>query len=81
MTWWLKSPGHQQPCLDLVLPKYSQEPLKHGRVYHDFTYSTEMAPTEHKWDIELTKDTPYLALTGEIWGACCEHLGEKLTTL
>ena len=36
-----------------------------------------MAPTEHKWDIELTTDTPYLALTGEIWGVCCEHLGEN----
>ena len=27
-----------------------------------------MATTEHKSDFELTKDTPYLALTGELWG-------------
>ena len=23
-------------------------------------------------ELELTKDTPYLALLGEIWGVCCE---------
>ena len=24
-----------------------------------------------------TKDTPYLALAGELWGVFCEYLGEK----
>ena len=24
--------------------------------------------TAGKWDFEPTKDTPYLALTGELWG-------------
>ena len=28
-----------------------------------------------------TKDTTYLALTGELWGVFCKKLGRKLTTL
>ena len=31
--------------------------------------------TEHESDFELTKDTPYLALTGKLWDAYCENLG------
>ena len=27
--------------------------------------------------VELTKETPYLALTGELWGVVCEELGEN----
>ena len=27
--------------------------------------------------IRITRDTPYLALTGELWGIYCEDLGEK----
>ena len=26
---------------------------------------------------DLIKDTPYLALTGKLWGACCEHFKEN----
>ena len=37
-----------------------------------------MAAAEHKSDIELAKDIPYLALTRELWGVCCEELGENL---
>ena len=29
-----------------------------------------------KSNIKLTKVTPYLALTGELWGVFCEDLGE-----
>ena len=36
-----------------------------------------MAAVEHKSDDELTKDTPYITLTGELWGVCCEDLGEN----
>ena len=28
-------------------------------------------------DIRITTDTPYLALTGELWGVYCEDLGEN----
>ena len=36
-----------------------------------------MTAAQHKADIELTKDTPYLALTGELLGVCCEDFGEN----
>ena len=36
-----------------------------------------MAAAEHKSDIDLAKNTPYLALTRESWGVCCEELGEN----
>ena len=32
---------------------------------------------EKESDIRITKDTPYLALTGELWGVYCEGLGEN----
>ena len=32
---------------------------------------------EHKSNIRLTKDTTYLALTGELWGAFCEDIWEN----
>ena len=33
--------------------------------------STAITAAEHESDLELTTDTPYLALTGELWGVCC----------
>ena len=32
---------------------------------------------ETESDIKITTDTPYLALTGEIWGVYCEDFGEN----
>ena len=32
---------------------------------------------ERKSDFTLTTDTPYLDLKGDIWGVCCEDLGEN----
>ena len=32
---------------------------------------------EKESDIRITKDTPYLALTGELWGVYCKGLGEN----
>ena len=36
-----------------------------------------MTPAEPKADFKFTTDTPYFALTGELWGLCCEDLGEN----
>ena len=33
--------------------------------------------TEYQSDAAATKDTPYLALTGELWGVFCEYLWEN----
>ena len=35
-----------------------------------------MTATERESDFELTTDTPYLALTGKLWGVSCEHFEE-----
>ena len=32
---------------------------------------------ERELDIRITADTPYLALTGELWGVYCEDVGEN----
>ena len=37
-----------------------------------------MTMTEPKSNFRLTKNTPYLALTGELWGAYCEDFGENV---
>ena len=33
---------------------------------------------EYESDAGSTKDTPYLALTGELWGVFCEYFFENL---
>ena len=38
---------------------------------------TDIKIRTHK-NYELTKDTPYLALTGELWGVLSEFFGEKI---
>ena len=36
-----------------------------------------MTAAKHKSDLKLTADTPYLALTGELWGVCGEDFLEN----
>ena len=33
-----------------------------------------MTVAERRSNFNLTIDTPYLTLTGELWGVCCERL-------
>ena len=40
-----------------------------------------MTAAERKSDFNLTTDTSYLALTGELWGVCCEDFFRKLAVL
>ena len=47
---------------------YSRVPLYSGHICRDITFSTAMTMTEGKLNIRLTKDAPYLALTGDLWG-------------
>ena len=48
-------------------------------MYHAtyITYSTAITTAEHELDFEITKDTQYLTLTGELWGVLCSHFGEN----
>ena len=45
-------------------------------MYHDITYDTAITVAEGELDIRITTDTPYLALTGELWVIYCEDLGK-----
>ena len=36
-----------------------------------------MNMSEDEYNFELIKTTPYLTLTGELWGVCWEDFGEK----
>ena len=56
-----------------MLSKYSQVPLKRGPIYHDIAYGTAMTAAERKSDFKLTINTPYLTLTGELWGFCYDN--------
>ena len=44
---------------------------------HDIAFSTAVIEPQHKLEFELTNITPYLALTGELWGIYCTDLGEN----
>ena len=44
---------------------------------HDIAYSTLVTEAEHAWEFVFTTDTPYLALTGKLWGVYCEEFGEN----
>ena len=48
-----------------------------GKICHVITHIIAITAAKHQSDFELTKDTPYLTLTGEIWGVYCENL-EKI---
>ena len=56
---------------------YSHAPLQRGTTYRDFTNSTAVIAAEHAPDLNLTTDTPYLALTGKPWGANREEIQER----
>ena len=45
--------------------------------WNDITYCSAMTAAEHKSYFELTKDTPYLTLTGDLRGVYCEEFREN----
>ena len=54
---------------------YGQVPLQRGLIYH-ITFGAAMTATECKSEFELTTDTPYLTLTGQLWGVYVEYFEE-----
>ena len=54
---------------------YSPVSLQCGPIYHDITYGTAMTAAERKSHFKLTTHTPYLALTGKLWGVYYEDFG------
>ena len=61
----------EQWGLDTCSNIYSQIPL------HDITHGTARTGAESESDLRITINTAYLALTGKLWGVCCEDLGEN----
>ena len=57
--------------------KYSQVPLWRNPIYRDFSHGTTRAVAEPWLDLKLTAHTPYLDLTGELWGVWSEEIGEN----
>ena len=51
-------------------------PLLHGPIYYDIPYNTV---AECKPEFKLSKDTPYLALMGELWDVYYEDFRENLS--
>ena len=52
-------------------------PLKRDLISHDITYDTAITVAERESDIRIATDTPYLALTGELWSVYWEDLWEN----
>ena len=51
--------------------------VKRIPIHHDIAYSTFVTEAEHKVDIVFTTDTPWLTLTGKLWGVYWEEFGEN----
>ena len=51
--------------------------LWHGSIYQDITYGTAMTAAERKSNFKLKIATPYLTLTGELWGVHYEDFEEN----
>ena len=47
--------------------------IMRGALKHNNAYITAVTEDEHQSRFALTKDTPYLTFTGELWGVCSEH--------
>ena len=54
-------------------------PLYRVPIYHNVTYGTVIiVAAESESNFRIKMDTPYLVLTGELWGVYCEDFGEDL---
>ena len=57
--------------------EYHQVPLQGGLIHHDITYDIAITVAGGESDIRITTDTPYMALTGELWSVYREDFGEN----
>ena len=78
-TWWdfhFSEPLMIQ-CVT-TFTTYSQVPLQCGPIYRDITYGTVITVAESEWELRITRDTPCLALTGELWDVYSEDKWKKI---
>ena len=50
---------------------------RYNEIQYDMLLHTSLTEADYKLEFEHTKDTPYLALAGELWGVFCEDFGEN----
>ena len=69
----------QAACSTMIsnIANYNWVPLQWGPLRYYIAYSTAVIGGEHKSEFQLTKDTPYLALTDKLWSVYYENLGEN----
>ena len=46
-------------------------------LWNDFALSTTATEAECASELTITKDIPYLALTGKLWDVYCDNFGEN----
>ena len=56
------------PTVRALMYRYTQVPIYRVLIDNDITYDTTIAVVESESDIRITNVTPYLDLTGELWG-------------
>ena len=49
--------------------------VQYTMILHTSTRRLRYMVNDVKWDFEPTKDTPYLALSGELWDVFCVEFG------
>ena len=64
-----------------ALSLYSGLSMYHGRKQHDMEHNTKGRKLKLRTDYELTKYTPYFALTGEVWGIFSVYFREKYSKM
>ena len=73
LLWYFESES-----LSVWIRDHIQENLFITRfIIADIKYTTTSTGVGYGSGFELTKDTPYLALTGELWDVFCEYFDEK----
>ena len=65
---------HSQRTVKWSFDVFFDLPLNHITILHSLLQKRE---ARYKSELVLTKDTPYLALSGEPWGICWEDFGEN----
>ena len=78
MFLWIQNPIFILPLIDLCCVYLIQScAIITGPIYQNMTYGTTITVAESESDIIITTVTPYLALSGELWGIYCEDFGEN----
>ena len=60
-----------------LISEYSGVPLQCGLIQHIIVNSIALTEAEYNTEFETTKDTPYFALMGELWGVFGEDSSEN----